>query len=130
MEIWKAIRNYQDFYAVSTFGRVRSIDRIDGQGRNWKGRILKPKGRKNKKGYLNVSLCKQGKITCREIHRLVLETFAGPCPQGMEACHGDGNSRNNCLYNLRWDTPSNNSFDTIRHGNNKQIKGKKKSLNY
>ena len=49
MEIWKAIRSYRGFYKVSTLGRVRSIDRIDGQGRNWKGRILKPKDERIKK---------------------------------------------------------------------------------
>ncbi len=126
MEIWKTIKGYEDCYEVSTLGRVRSLDRIDGQGRNWKGKILKPKGRVSRKGYRNVSLCNNGLIS-REIHRLVLETFVSPCPRGMEACHGDGNSWNNRLSNLRWDTSSNNSFDTLRHGNNKSIKRIKRS---
>jgi hypothetical protein len=50
------------------------------------------------------------------VHLLVLETFAGRRPLGMQACHNDGNSHNNALQNLRWDTPSANHLDKIRHG--------------
>lgn len=50
------------------------------------------------------------------VHRLVLETFVGPCSNGMRACHRDGNRSNNCLNNLRWDTPKNNAKDRKRHG--------------
>lgn len=54
------------------------------------------------------------------VHRLVLIAFVGPCPDGMEACHEDGNVLNNALPNLRWDTPSANAADKIRHGTHKQ----------
>lgn len=50
------------------------------------------------------------------VHRLVLEAFVGPCPEGMEACHADGNRTNNALSNLRWDTPKANAADRERHG--------------
>lgn len=50
------------------------------------------------------------------VHRLVLETYRGPCPTGMEACHNNGNTRDNCLSNLRWDTPAENALDRVRHG--------------
>lgn len=50
------------------------------------------------------------------VHRMVLEVFIGPCPDGMEACHGDGNPANNSLDNLRWDTRRANKQDAIRHG--------------
>jgi hypothetical protein len=52
----------------------------------------------------------------RYVHRLVLETFVGPCPEGMEACHYDGDRSNNALSNLRWDTRAANAADRIRHG--------------
>lgn len=116
-EHWKPIQNFEGYYDVSDRGRVHSLDRVDGQGRNWKGRILKPKGRKNNKGYVNVALCKDGLTVYREIHRLVLKTFVGPCPEGMEACHGKKGNRNNCLPNLRWDTPRNNTLDMMTAGN-------------
>lgn len=50
------------------------------------------------------------------VHRLVLLAFVGPCPEGMEACHNDGDSTNNSLSNLRWDTPKNNHADKKKHG--------------
>ena len=50
------------------------------------------------------------------VHRLVLLAFVGPCPPGMETCHKDGNSLNNKLTNLRWDTPKSNTEDRRKHG--------------
>ena len=47
---------------------------------------------------------------------LVLTAFVGPCPDGMEACHNDGDPLNNHVDNLRWDTHANNCKDTIKHG--------------
>jgi hypothetical protein len=38
------------------------------------------------------------------IHRLVLETFVGPPPDGYECDHIDRNPKNNRLENLRWVT--------------------------
>lgn len=49
-------------------------------------------------------------------HRLVLETFIGPCPEGMEACHNNGDGFNNTLDNLRWDTQKANGEDMVKHG--------------
>lgn len=50
------------------------------------------------------------------IHRLILLAFVGPCPEGMECCHNDGDPTNNRLDNLRWDSPKNNKRDSILHG--------------
>ena len=50
------------------------------------------------------------------VHRLILFAFVGMCPEGMEACHNDGNHQNNCVNNLRWDTHVNNEKDKKRHG--------------
>lgn len=57
-----------------------------------------------------------GKKRNRYIHQLVLETFEGPCPEGQEALHSDGNRSNNALSNLRWGTRSENMADADRHG--------------
>lgn len=54
--------------------------------------------------------------TTRYVHALVLEAFVGPCPDGMECCHNDGDATNNKLTNLRWDTPKANSEDARKHG--------------
>jgi len=64
-------------------------------------------------GYSRVHL---GLGNKKSIHRLVLETFVGPCPENMECCHNNGDKSDNRVENLRWDTKSNNSKDDIRHG--------------
>lgn len=46
----------------------------------------------------------------------VLEAFVGPCPPGMEACHGDGDCLNDAADNLRWDTSTANKADMVKHG--------------
>lgn len=78
------------------------------------------------KQYWTVSLSDFGKPrqswTKRRVHLLVLETFVGPRPHGMFGCHNDGDKDNNRLENLRWDTASNNSYDTVRHGRHHQTK--------
>lgn len=46
----------------------------------------------------------------------VLLAWSGPKPEGMEACHDDGDCTNDKPNNLRWDTPKNNKADMVRHG--------------
>lgn len=41
----------------------------------------------------------------------------GPCPDGMEACHNNGDQLDNRIENLRWDTHSANIYDQVAHGN-------------
>lgn len=52
----------------------------------------------------------------KPVHRLVLETFVGPCPEGCCACHNNGDGLDNRLENLRWDTQANNIADAVRQG--------------
>jgi hypothetical protein len=54
------------------------------------------------------------------VHRAVLLAFVGPCPEGMEALHIDGNNRNNTVANLRWGTHRENMDDRTAHGGNLQ----------
>jgi len=100
-------------YQITKDGRVWSEPRC-GSGCPSLGRWLKPQLKKQ--GYYKVTLGKIGKRYSLYIHRLVLETFVGPCPDGMECRHLDGNPRNNNLNNLRWGTRSENGKDTVKHG--------------
>lgn len=117
VEVWRDIREYEGLYEVSSFGRVKSLARIairkDGTTNPIKERILKMGITGS---YLLVGLHRDGGCITRPIHRLVLENFFGPCPEGMECCHNDGDGNNNKLDNLRWDTKSGNMQDAIRHG--------------
>lgn len=55
-------------------------------------------------GYCRVTLYKDGVASYHSIHRLVLETYVGLCPKGLECCHNNGVKTDNRLKNLRWDT--------------------------
>lgn len=66
-----------------------------------------------------------GKQIARRVHQLILETFVGPNPGNLECCHLDGNPKNNYLNNLRWDTHSNNMFDSIKHKTHVDNRGSK-----
>lgn len=52
------------------------------------------------------------------LHRLVLLAFRGPCPEGQEGRHLDGNPLNWHLSNLEWATHTVNVRDQQRHGTN------------
>lgn len=51
-----------------------------------------------------------------QLARIVLEAFVGPCPIGMECCHNNGDSLDNSIDNLRWDTHKSNELDKNLHG--------------
>ena len=114
-EIWKPVVGYEGYYEVSDRGAVRSLDRTDSLGRSRRGKPMKPKT--TRQGYRSVGLKRPGEPTrFVQVHRMVLEAFVGPAPDGMMACHWDDVPGNNYLYNLRWDTASANYYDAVRNG--------------
>lgn len=88
----------------------------------WSGPKKTRKGfRKLRPGYVKsghglVRLCIAGICHARWIHRIILHTFIGECPKGMECCHNNGMPADNRLKNLRWDTRSSNAKDAFKHG--------------
>lgn len=109
-ERWLPVPGWEGLYEVSDLGRVRSLDRPNGlRGRV---RVLSV----GSHGYLDVGLCDGGVRRTRLVHRLVLEAFVGPCPEGQEACHADSDRTNNRLSNLRWDTTKANAADRVAAG--------------
>lgn len=113
-ERWLPLSGYEGIYDVSDLGRIRSLDRVTHRGRKWKGRTLSAASMPA--GYQKVSLWRAGKQGSALVHRLVLLTFSGPCPDGMEGLHKDGNPANNALSNLAWGTHSENQMDQVLHG--------------
>jgi len=109
-ENWKPMPGYEGIYEVSDLGEIKSLARM----RKSKNGCLCPVKEKLltkvplRNGRLIVLLCNNIKKTNAYVHRLVLEAFVGPCPDGMECCHNDGDRTNNRLENLRWDTHKNN----------------------
>lgn len=106
-----------DGYEVSDLGRVRSVDRVVPRGRTpMHCRAVILAVHHDPKGYPRVNIRMNGKRGAKLLHQLVLAAFVGPCPPGMEGCHENGHSGDPRLANLRWDTPSSNAQDKLRHG--------------
>lgn len=78
----------------------------------------------NRGGYQEVTLRTGGgrQATCL-VHRLVLEAFVGPPPDGCVGCHENGIRSDNRVGNLRWDTPTSNIHDKRRHGTHREGEG-------
>lgn len=121
-EIWKPIPGFPG-YEASTHGRIRSYRQKIYLGwrkgcqsiiANEPQKILQPAFING--DYSLVSLYRDKRRHTPRVNRLILLTFMGPCPPGMQCCHNDGNPKNNFLINLRWDTPKNNTKDKFEHG--------------
>lgn len=119
IEEWVSIPGYEQAYEVSNMGRVRSLDRkiyVTGRFpyyRNQKGKLLTQQ--------LSIHGCNQVSVSghskkCWKVHVLMAFAFFGVRPKGLETCHNNGNSLDNRLFNLRYDTHVNNIKDKEKHG--------------
>lgn len=130
LEHWRAIVGWEGLYEVSDLGRVRSLDHLveavgkGGATRRYiqRGRVLATKRKKIKAhAYAFVNLSKNGKVTTRYVHHLVLEAFVGPCPPRQWARHGPAGLMDNRLTNLSWGTPGDNAHDRKRDGTDVKV---------
>lgn len=106
-------------YRFSTDGTVWSrLTKRGAKKGHWRlGETWKPIRPSLSRGYQVVTVVNDdGVRKSRPVHRLILESFRGPCPPGMQGCHNDGKASNCELANLRWDTPQNNILDKKKHG--------------
>lgn len=103
-------------YFASSDGRIWSRYRSGDRYRKMRDTLLELKRVPSRSGHLRVALASgPGKI--HSVHRLILQTFVGPCPAGMECCHDPDPDPANCkLDNLRWDTRQANHDDKCRAG--------------
>lgn len=117
-EIWKDIEGYEGSYQVSSFGRVRSLDRpghplINRWGARiemtLKGKILKQ--HPTNSGYLSVML---GRKKRAYIHQLVAHAFVEGYKEGLEVDHINENKTDNRKENLRWVTKIENNNSPLR----------------
>jgi hypothetical protein len=91
-------------YAISDEGNIRRY-----------GRTLKPYP--DKDGYLQIKPSVNGVAKTRKVHRLALETFVGPPPEGKNAVnHIDGDKTNNSQDNIEWVTPAANTHHAYATG--------------
>ena len=118
-EEWRAIPGFEGVYDVSSFGKIRSLDRIITE-KTGKSYILKSKHRNlstDSKGYLRVSANVNGKVGCIYVHQAIAKAFIGPYPTSKhEVRHLDGNRINNVVNNIAYGTKSDNMQDALKHG--------------
>jgi hypothetical protein len=82
----------------------------------WPGAPRTPLKSRLIRGYPAFDLRRGGKKFTLKVHRVVMLAFVGPCPEGQEVLHGDGDPTNPRLGNLRYGTKRENAADRDRHG--------------
>lgn len=97
-EVWKPIPEYEGLYEVSSWGRVKSVERFNSLGQKLFERILK-NGCHNE-GYLKTTIFKKGVRKKCYIHVLVVKAFLLDYFEGCEVNHKDANRSNNYYKNL------------------------------
>ena len=118
MEIWKAIKGFEEQYEVSNIGNIRSIDRIvkhyiEGVTRKYKG--ASKNIRLNDKGYFRCNLKKDGKRFDFTTHRLVAEAFIPNEESKPVVNHKNGIKTDNRVENLEWCTISENVIHATKN---------------
>lgn len=135
VEEWRPIEGFEGLYEVSDWGRIKSLERKYFNGKGWlkiEEHIMKVYN--DKDGYELVRLKKNGDGTTLRVHRIVGQTFISNDEGKPFIDHIDGNTSNNCVWNLRWCTQKENlNFPLARKNNsNKQkicvLKRKRNSL--
>jgi len=116
MEEWRSINNYKGLYEVSSYGKVRSINRISA---TIKGVIKKLKGKDlqliiHQNGYYTCELSFAGKRKRFFVHHLVANAFLIKLKYKVEINHKNGIKNDNNIKNLEWITHSEN----IKHAYN------------
>jgi len=119
---WFEIKGYKNQYEISTDFQIRSMPRkvkclLKGKPYTQvhKGKLLKQV--LDHYGYWCVTLSKKGKTKVVRVHKIILETFVGPCPKGMEARHlNDVKTDNRLGANLVYGTHAENMKDISKNG--------------
>ena len=96
-ENWRRIAGSRSGYYVSDLGRVRGP----------RG-MMSPCSDSDGYKQVRMGIGPTGKFFTKTVHALVCNAFIGPCPDGLEIDHVDGDKTNNRLANLERVTHSEN----------------------
>jgi hypothetical protein len=128
-EEWRDISGYEDYYQVSTLGRVRSCDRVVKHRKGdqmVKGRLLNPSLDRN--GYFRITLYKDGSRSFFLVHRLVAIAFLAIDTLRNDVNHKNGVKDDNRVENLEWCTHLENMRHAIDTGLMPSFVGEKHPL--
>lgn len=98
-ELIRDVIGYEGIYTIDIFGNVFRVK--DGK------EMLQ---QRNQFGYMNVSLCKDGKQKQHKIHRLIAQAFILNPQNKEQVNHIDGDKTHNVVWNLEWVTSKENNI--------------------
>lgn len=121
-EVWKSVVGFEGYYTVSNLGKVKSLNYCNRD----KEQLLRP-CKASRTGHVHVCLMKNGIKYDLRVHQIVLRTFVGKEPEGMQCRHLNGIPTDNRLENLKWGTMEENQFDRVAHGTSTRGEGNGRS---
>jgi len=117
-EVWLPVPEYEGYYEVSNFGRVKSSQRVTqniSKNRVVYSSILNQYV--TDRGYHSITIATGIVKINKRVHRLVAMAFI-PNPENKPFVnHIDSDTHNNHVSNLEWCTPKENTQHGIKHGN-------------
>lgn len=120
-EIWKPIKNYEELYEVSSFGRIKSLAKKWSNGS--KDETLMKLSPTCKGGYVSVGLRKNGVKKTHSVHVLVGRHYVDNPYNLPEINHKDFDRTNNKADNLEWSTHGDNIRYSYKQGNRTGARG-------
>jgi len=109
-EGWRDIPGYEGRYQAHPDGLVRSLPRPKSRGG-----LLRQRSAIG--GYRRVGFAGDGELGPSPlVHKIIMLTFVGPRPPGLEVGHYNGDAADNRLSNLAYITKKDNEADKVRHG--------------
>lgn len=124
IEEWKHIPGYENKYAVSDLGRVKSLSRKKtNNGNHQEVKEIIMKQYVNPKGYCTVCVYINANGKTKEIQLFVAKAFIPNLENKPQVNHIDGIKNNNKLNNLEWNTCKENINHAWRTGLRKKQLG-------
>lgn len=102
IEIWMPVKDYEGLYEVSSYGRIKAMPKLWGNGYKQYKREKILNCKDNGFGYSQTQLYRKSIPKTHYVHRIVATSFI-PNPNGYkEVNHKDGNKYNCNVDNLEW----------------------------
>lgn len=117
-EIWKDVSDYEGYYQISNYGRIKSTKRTIYRKKMGPKQFCSQliKTYISKSGYHEVMLHRDNKYKHLSIHRLVAKMFVSNHDNKPHVNHKKGIKTCNYAWELEWCTRSENQKHAVREG--------------